>query len=239
MKKALFTLAAAVAAVASSYGQGYVVFGNQAGVTSVAVNSAGALSTFTPTANTASPSYYYALFYATSSSATFNGSSAGVVGTPTGDTVNSFVTGSSLFTQDAGVLGVNNTAGRTGGGFADSNPNNIANGTPVPAGTQDAFIVLGWSANIGSTIASVQSFLNGTDTGVTSGFIGQSPVGVVTLSPGGNVAINNLFSSGTAGDKSIPGFDLGYVSAPTPEPTSIALGVMGGLSLLALRRKKA
>ena len=39
------------------------------------------------------------------------------------------------------------------------------------------------------------------------------------------------------GGSTIPGFTLGIVNVP--EPTTIALGVIGGLSLLGLRRKKA
>jgi hypothetical protein len=109
--------------------------------------------------------------------------------------------------------------------------------TQIPGEPASTYlVVVGWSANIGSTVASLESFLAGTDSGVTSGFVGES-------------SVSGLFNTGTAGSSSppsavfgstspaIPGFDIGY--SQVPEPSTIALGVMGAASLLALRRKKA
>lgn len=146
MKKALLMLAASVAAIGSSYAQGYVFFSNQTATTPVKVNTSAAQSTFTATANTATPSYYFALFYSTSSSVV-NGSSTAVVGTP--NFSSPLVTGDGNWAQDPGVTGINNASGRNGGGFADANTAAANTGTYVPAGSgQDHFVVLGWSQTL-------------------------------------------------------------------------------------------
>ena len=218
MKKAFITLGLSAAVGSSGFAQGLLYFSNS-GEYPVKVNSTAAPNTFTPIPTSATPDYYFALFYSNTAS-TVNGSAAAVVESET-------VTSDSNWIADPGVLGGNNSSGRAGG-FADLAANASFNGTYVPATISDPYlVVVGWSANIGSTIASLEAFENGTDGGVDSGFIGQSAPAATALSAGGLATINSI---------NLASFDLGY---PTPEPTTMALGVLGGLSWLALRRKKA
>jgi len=234
MKKTLTILALSAATVASSFAQGYVSFGNTT-TTRVSVNTAVGATTFTTLANTANL-YYFALFYSTTE-ATVNGASGTVVGGAVNDTASAFVLGDTGWSFATGDIGGNITSSK-GGVFAslvaDSNGN-----TAVPvssSGSGAQFVVVGWSANIGSTEASLVNFFASNDGGVTSGAVGESAVSpTIVPGPGGTNPSPGIFGSGGIGT----GFDLGMTTISTPEPSTIALGVMGAASLLALRRKKA
>jgi len=110
---------------------------------------------------------------------------------------------------------------------------------PGAAGTAQ-FVILGWSANIGTTLSSVEAWLAGTGNGQL-GYVGESAVsGAFTLgnlSSGGSTPASTLVSGSAPG---LSSFGLGqYTPTSAPEPASIALAALGGLSLLGLRRKKA
>jgi hypothetical protein len=235
MKKVLSILTLGVVAVASSYAQGTVGFNN--GTSSkISVNSSIGGTSFASTAATAN-AYYYALFYSINST-TVNGSSAAVVGGPSADSTSSFVLGDSTWTYAPGTLGASiATAGRFASTTADANGNTAVTG--VAGGGVAQFVVIGWSANIGSTESALASFLAGDSTPGLIGAVGQSiPSGPITTGAGVGLPPGLFGAVGTP--NVINGFSLGQIEpVPTPEPTSIALGVMGGLSLLALRRKKA
>jgi len=230
MKKLLLTAALSSAFAAASFGQGYIIFGNGTS-TKVSVNAAVNGTTYTAIGTTAN-SYYFALFYSASATSVL-GSSAAVVGGSTADTSSAFVTSDSNWTLDPGVLGVNGTRA----GFMGDASGASETAVPLASATTGEFVVLGWSANIGSSEANVLSFLNGTDVqnsaAVLSGWVGESAVGDQVLSPGTPSPVNSIFGAAPQ----VPGFALGEVVIP--EPSTIALGVMGAASLLALRRKKA
>lgn len=131
-----------------------------------------------------------------------------------------------------GVYGTNTAAvGRFQGG-----PNT---GIAVPGwatGVERAFIVAGWSANMGhdfQTAWAQPGFL----APATGWYFGWSAIG--RGSPGGTDALGNpvpaLVSFGAA-----PGITTGFglPMLPVPEPTSMALAGLGAAALLIFRRRK-
>jgi hypothetical protein len=103
-------------------------------------------------------------------------------------------------------------------------------------GVEDTYVLVGWSANLGSSWTTVYNeLISGSE---PLGFFGTTPYGAGYTGGGPNsLPAPDVFGVSTAE----PG---GFVAGPTlyttvPEPTTIALGVMGAASLLALRRKKA
>jgi hypothetical protein len=127
------------------------------------------------------------------------------------------------------------TYGATGTNYVSAGSINGGNSLslPVTAGSTVYVELVGWSASLGTTWSAVSTQISN---GFTSnGYFGVSNVGSVTTGGAGTPAGPALALFGGTGITS--GFQLNYVA--TPEPSTIALAAMGGLSLLALRRKKA
>jgi hypothetical protein len=228
MKKILVTIALAAVAVASVQAQGLVLFGNN-NQSKVSTNSAvGGAATGVTAA--AAGLYYYALFYSTTQTAV-GGSTSGFAGTNS-----SYVFNSSGWT-DSLLVGTN--SGLTTGRFAssvnvDAGNNSTVNGLGTVATAQ--FVIIGWSANIGSNVVALASFLANTPVGMT-GWFGESAVsGAIVTGNGTSQSTPGLM--GNTGAPVIPGFFMGEVTNTVPEPGTIALAVLGGASLLAFRRKK-
>jgi hypothetical protein len=230
MKKALTIITITAGLAVTSQAQGLVNFNNSSAAgTKISINSvlggaATGLAAVSPSA--AAPTYYYALFSSTSATTVAGSGSAAVI--PTAAGVGDYAFSDPNWTWDAYAQ-----SGTTRGGQVTGSTSLAIPG--IGGGSTGQFVILGWSSNIGSTVASLESFLAGTDAGVQTGFVGESSVtGALTLGNGAGITTPSPF--GTTAPVT-PGFVLGTVTVP--EPTSIALGVMGGLSLLALRRKKA
>ncbi len=225
MKKIIIA-AAVVAGAFGANAQGLVNFNNSvSAATHISVNSTpgGAATGQTPAV---ANNFYYELF-ASATSSTVGGSSGSII-PPASGVGGPYVTGASGWI-DTGLSAVNTAslgkvAGPTAGAFPTAS--SWAGGQTVN------IVVIGWSANIGTTIGALEAFLaNPTQLSGTT-YIGESAVGSIKLGDGSSIPTSAVLSGTT-----VPGFTLGVTSVP--EPTSIALGVMGGLSLLALRRKKA
>ncbi len=156
-------------------------------------------------------SYYFALFVAPST-VTVNWS-------PDDPTLAGFT-----FT---GAIGTNTaTAGR----FSGNNLTTPSVGVAVAgyaAGTTASFTVVGWSVNYGATWADALAARN-TD---KFGYWGSSGVAEVQLG-GGAIPAGTIFGLNLG---QIPGFALN--PGPIPEPQVSALGGLGLLMLLGLRRK--
>jgi PEP-CTERM motif-containing protein len=128
------------------------------------------------------------------------------------------------------------TSSGTGGGpnagrFTTANALDPLPGLAV--GSTAHFIVLGWSANIGTTVADVANWYNSgfTVNPFTFGWIGQSAIG--TLQVGGSttpVPPTPLFGSGPG---QIGGFNLGIV----PEPSTFAL-LGAGMATFVFRKAR-
>jgi len=224
MKKVLTTIALAAVVASSSYAQGLVFFSNQNN-TKISTNSApnGAQS---GTATGAS-SYYYALFYSTTLTAV-GGSSAAVSGT------NGAYAFNTAGWSDSTLIGTNSgaTSGRFASSTADSGNNSAVNNLAGVTAAQ--FVIVGWSANIGNTVASLVAWYNAGNPNVT-GWVGESAVtGAITTGNGGTQV--TPATMGISAPQT-PGFGLGEVIG-APEPGTMALAAIGGASLLLFRRKK-
>lgn len=214
-------------AVCSSYGQGTVVFGNTGG-SRISTNSVvgGAATGLTSAYASGGINFYYALFYSTAATTIGGTETTAVAG------ANGVYAWSDASWHDGSSttgFSTNTAAGR----LQPSTPNtdgsaSIAN---LSGGTSAQMVVIGWSSNIGSTVAALEAYLADP---TFYAWVGQSAVSG-PLAPGtlGSTSPVTLFGA----SPNIPGFTLGLVQ-PVPEPATLALAALGGASLLLFRRKK-
>jgi len=230
MKKTLLIVTLATAVVGSTYAQGLVSFGNgSASKFSTNAVVGGAASGVTATA--ANQSFYYALFYSATAT-TVNGSAGAVI--PSGTSTGTYVNSDANWTY-GGLTGTNTSAGRFFS--ASPNPDLSSTITGVAGGAVANLVLLGWSGNIATTLAGLETWLAANPAGGTgpNQYIGESTVAVgVVAGNGGGIPTPAIF--GTAANTMNP-LLLGEV--PTvPEPGTLALAALGASSLLMLRRKK-
>jgi hypothetical protein len=230
MKKIALTSAFALCVTGAAFAQGTVLWNTIApnvftGVTNSTVSSYMSLNNpgtalaggAVGAAGTGAGTYYYELLYSTSATSA-----------PT----------------SPGAL----TAWLNTGLEAENNPTSpgrvvVIGASPaatVPFTTAEEVMMVGWSANLGTTWAAAYNTLTSPSAltavdAVSQAYFGESSLGFITPNPGNPGA--SLFGSATGLIDSV-GTPL-YAVTATPEPTTIALGVMGAASLLALRRKKA
>ena len=147
--------------------------------------------------------------------------------------------------SDTGLSGENNTS--TAGRDVVFTPNS-AQIVPWASGVTDSVMLVEWSANLGTTWATALATLQNSSalSAVTltgNAFLGLSATGFVNPSTSDTIGAT-LFSTGAQGSSGDP---IGLASnslstqlylVPVPEPGTIAMTIFGGLSLLALRRKK-
>ena len=181
--------------------QGLVVFsGGASASTRISTNSAaGAASTGLTGAS--GLIYYYALYRSTTATSV-NGQTAAIVGSAN----NNYAFNDSAWTLVA--YGTNKlSVGRMGAIGADANGATIVPG--VAGGATAQFVVIGWSANIGTNIAAVQNWYGMGDP-VSNGWIGQSAVGsALHLGDGGIIVTPQVFGAGAG---QVQGFVLGLVN---------------------------
>ena len=229
MKKTLVTIALSSIVAASTYAQGLVVFNNTS-TTKISTNSvAGGAATGTTVATAGA--FYYALFFSATAT-TVNGSASAVA--PTATAIGTYVTSDGNWTAN-GILG---SSSASTGRFASTSPNGDGSTTVtgLAAGATGNFVVLGWSANIGTTLSDLTAWLAApTFQAGQTYYVGESIVGTQTAGNGGSIPNPGLFGTVSPG---ISGFTLGAVAAPIPEPGTMALAALGGASLLLFRRKK-
>jgi len=231
MKKTIIAIGMlATVAVSSSFGQGTVGFGN-GNTTKISTNSVmDGVATGTMSANIGNTApgtqnFYFALFYSTSQTSV-GGNAAAVLGTAGTYAFNAvgWVNG----TPTLNVQATNAANGR----FQQSSPNSDGSTSVagLTAGAAAQFVIIGWSANIGNSIAALSAWLANPN---VSGWAGQSMVsGSITSGILGSSPAPGLV--GTAAGLINP-FSLGLVTVP--EPGTLALAALGGASLLMFRRK--
>jgi hypothetical protein len=225
MKK-LLVIATVVAGAYGASAQGLISFNNTSSANSkISVNSVVG-GPATGLTSGAAGSFLYELFYAPSGVTTVGGSAAPVIPTGPGAQLGFYAFSDSNWKDGLASATNSATVGRVSGSTAQ-----VVTGVGKAASAN--FVIIGWSSAIGSTIGSLQALLNTGGAPVTGWYVGESSVNAITLGDGSSVPTPNALSG-----SSIPGFTLGLIPQ-VPEPTTIALGVIGGLSLLGLRRKKA
>jgi hypothetical protein len=139
------------------------------------------------------------------------------------------------------------TNGTVAGRLTPIAPNTQAT-VPWAAGVTDSIVLVGWSADLGSSWSSVSNLLAAAAAGNKAplqaqlagqlGFFGISTTGFITgnsANPG-----NSVFSTAPVANVGTPIFSLltPLYLVPVPEPTTLALAGLGGLSLLLFRRQR-
>ena len=229
MKKTLLTILLGAFAV-GAYAQGTVIFATTATASTKTSTNSVVGGTAAGLTSATAGSYYYALFYSTTGATTVSGAgSTSIVGA-----------GSHYVFNDANWTFVSYGANGAAGKFASSGTVNSDGTTTIPtvaaAGTAE-LVVVGWSANIGSTWQSVQTYLAGPG---YDAWVGESAVASIVLgnAPGtaGSQSPISLFGTGVG---QVGGLLLGQVQAvATPEPGTMALAALGGASMLLFLRRK-
>lgn len=239
MKKLTLIAVAATLVSWGAQGQGLLNFNNSSSAR-ISVNSVigGGATGYTPaTAGT----FYYALFYAASTVTTVDGVSTAFAPT-SGSNLNSqwvwndtnwhFAGNGLTYTDNgnaytsSGYAQSTSTAGRLTGQVPD-----VVGG--AIGGSFYDFVIVGWSSTIGTTWAQVQTFLtSGTVAG--SMYLGESAVSVPFQLGDNQTTPTNPILSGSG---AVNGFTVGLLN-PIPEPSTMLLAGLGGLSLLLFRRRQ-
>jgi hypothetical protein len=152
--------------------------------------------------------------------------------------------------SDTGITGTSTTLHQGG---ISSTATTTANGTwaaPTSgagystAPSYDYYSIIGWSSALGNW-ATVSAELAANSLGGTSGWFGQSGT-AYNYAGGGASGLGSvsLFAgsaaTGLAGSGGLPSTGAVVLNAlPVPEPATLALAGLGGLSMLFLRRRKS
>jgi|ERR1039458_1930687 hypothetical protein len=141
--------------------------------------------------------------------------------------------------QDTGLGATNNPT--SAGRLSVINPNPSANVSWTT--TTNSIVLVGWSANLGSSWGAVSNELATGSyraiLGSQQGFFGVSATGYTTTSPAGTSPGATLFAA-SANSQGLPIFSQNtqLYLLPVPEPATMALMGLGGLSLLLFRRSR-
>jgi hypothetical protein len=142
---------------------------------------------------------------------------------------------------DTGLAATNQT---TAGRLSPIGATAVNNASlPWDTGSTNNIMVVGWSANLGTTWAAASANLNSTAAlnGIVGNiFFGESNTGFINPLANGTAPGAGLFG-GAAGARGLP---ISSLNTPlflvqVPEPTTIALAGLGGLSVLLFRRRKS
>jgi len=216
MKKVL--IATAVLGMAyASFGQGEINFANST-TTRISTNAtAGGPTTGQINTPGNGSLFYFALFSANPSvGSVVNGSNPGAILT---DTNWSFT----------GNYGTNTLLGRFNGDYTTGTSVIVPGYAPL---TSASFAVIGWSANLGQSIAQLAAFFQNPSSSGISQYYWCQGVGQNLALGGGAVAASSLFGPSPL----IGSMTMGLVIVP--EPATVTLVGLGAAALLILRRRR-
>lgn len=135
--------------------------------------------------------------------------------------------------NDTGLKGMNNT---TAGRLSVTGTTGTSVTVPWAVGVTQNVMLVGWSANLGSTWSAALTSLNSLNF-VGNGFFGMSTTGYIaagSADPG-----TAVFGSSDAGaGLPIRSLLTQLYLVPVPEPSTLALAGLGAASLLLFRRRK-
>src|SRR5215469_6767328 len=209
MKKPFALLILSILAAFSSYAQGLIIFGNNASsLTKISTNSvAGSPATGLTSVPTNGVGFYYALYYSATAT-NVNGQTSAIFGAG----------GNYVFNDTNWTLAAYGTNFSLPGRFlsAMTDTNGFTAVPGIPAGAAAQFVVIGWSANIGTSIAAVKSWFNN-GIPASSGLVGESEVsGAIAV---GNEGLGSLLFGGTP--PLLQGFTLGLVGPLAQPPLQV------------------
>jgi hypothetical protein len=167
----------------------------------------------------ASSSFYYELLYTS-----YSGSQA---------TITSL--GSLLSWSDTGLEATNSTSA----GKVTPINGSAAATVPWAAGVTSSIVLVGWSANLGTSWGVVSNELaNWSKDGIANAYFGVTSTGYITgnTAPASGATLFN--TSATANGLPISALNTQMYLLPVPEPATMALMGLGGLSLLLFRRQR-
>jgi hypothetical protein len=175
--------------------------------------------------------YYYELLYF----ATANNGGIQVAGNSAPS--NSFATLFGGGWLDTGLEATNAiTAGRLAGVAFTSSA-----AVPWANGQTDSVVLVGWSANLGTTWLSVSNTLANWNNTIPGAFFGVSTAGYInpaTGNPGAGPFATAAQSYGLPINEGSTVGPMTLYAMPVPEPGTMALAGLGGLGLLLFRRRK-
>jgi len=118
------------------------------------------------------------------------------------------------------------------------NANTAATVNSMSSSVSNSIMMVGWSANLGTTWAAALASLNAPGNIVGQGFFGVSTVGFIEAAALPAAQGNNVFGAAQTYGTPIISLNTQLDLVPTPEPGTLALAALGGASLLLFRRKK-
>jgi hypothetical protein len=149
---------------------------------------------------------------------------------------------------DTGLGATNTSNVNTPGRLLQQGASTLAAVNNWPAGNSQAIILVGWSANMGSSWATVLNELQNWgnfqglygDNTANAAYFGVSAFGSGVQSVASTGTGNQVLGTGT-GEVYNPGtspMQLNELATTVPEPATFALAAIGGASLLLFRRRK-
>ena len=223
MKIFTITLSLVAALATGAWAQGFVSIANTLAAT--AIYTSGFFGVTNKTGTVAS-SYYYDVLINASTVTTIDSSLQGLT---------------AAGWSDSSITGVNGIGGLGAGKITAVN---TASSVWAP-GAQQAFVVVGWSGNLGSTWAQVEALLpdltffpfGGAWAGPVPGYLGYTTVGsAIAGSTAGTAAA--LFATTSTPSVPVPVSTVTVLYPITPEPGALALASLGVATLLSFRLRK-